>query len=108
MTFGKCSPGYTRLEVQKLYRNRTVLRLHIRSMIKTDGNRFFLSSEEFLKSLENMFINNWTNLYGNVCLKSHEPCLSITVNNLKDIPLKVVYDIKYGIKCHYWPAVAFE
>lgn len=100
MTFEKCSPGYPRLEVQKLGQKRQVFRSDIRTMIKTDGNRLFLSSEEFLKSLENMFINNWTNLYGNVSSNSHRPCLSITVTNLKDIPLKVEYDITYGIKCH--------
>ncbi|CAG2231297.1 unnamed protein product [Mytilus edulis] len=102
-----CLPGYTRLLVKKL-NPKCVFMPELQSMIKKEGNRHFLSSEEFLKNNKNFCMKIFKSPRGDVRFNSHGPCTTCLVYNLKGISKQVEHDIAYGIECLSWPVAATE
>ncbi|VDI62335.1 Hypothetical predicted protein [Mytilus galloprovincialis] len=100
MKLDKGLHGYTRLQVHTLNQNR-ILDSDIQSMVVKDGNKFFLSTEEFLKPLKNKI----GNVRENASLKYHGPSIS---HSLYYLYTKFEFDTTFGIKCHSWPVADDE
>ncbi|VDI22131.1 Hypothetical predicted protein [Mytilus galloprovincialis] len=109
MALENCLPGYTRLLVKKL-NQKCAFRPKLQTMIKEEGNRFFLSSEELYKNIQNIYIKFFTSRYGIRCVSfnSNGPCTTCLVYNIKGISGKVEHDMTQGIECFSWPVAATE
>lgn len=102
-----CLPGYTRLLVHRLNPKSNFLP-NIQTIMKKDGNGFYLSSEEYLKTFNNVRTKSWTFPYGDATFYSHGPCTTASMYNLKGVSDSIEYDMTCGIKCHSWPVAATE